>query len=67
MQYKISAYWTLAEIGAPQPQTIAIANPAISGVSQPFPFIIKRPISPASLGVRRAKTPDELVIVATQF
>ena len=38
MQDKISVYRTLAEIGAPQPQTIAIAIQAISGVSQPFPF-----------------------------
>lgn len=64
MQDKISAYRTLAEIGAPQPQTFEIANTADLERVTDFPVFVKRPISTASSGVRRAKTSDELVTAA---
>ena len=67
MQDKISAYRTLVEIGAPQPRTIEIANPADLERVVDFPVFVKRPISTASSGVRQAKTRDELVMAANDL
>jgi glutathione synthase/RimK-type ligase-like ATP-grasp enzyme len=67
MQDKISAYRTLVEIGAPQPQTVEIVDSADFERVVDFPVFVKRPISTASSGVRQAKTLDELVVVANKL
>ena len=67
MQDKISAYRALAEIGLPQPHTIEISNAADLDRIEVFPVFVKRSISTASSGVRRAKTRAELLAVANEM
>jgi glutathione synthase/RimK-type ligase-like ATP-grasp enzyme len=67
VQDKVSAYRTLAEIDALQPYTDVIRKSADLGRVKTFPAFVKRPISTASSGVRRARTSDELVLVANEL
>jgi glutathione synthase/RimK-type ligase-like ATP-grasp enzyme len=67
VQDKVSAYRTLAEIGAPQPHTVVLGKPAdLRGFAR-FPVFVKRPISTASSGVRKVCTEDELLAAATEL
>jgi ATP-grasp domain len=67
VQDKISAFDTLSEIGAPQPETIVVTSVQdLSGVRN-FPAFVKRPVSTASSGVRRVKTRGELTDAACAF
>ncbi|MGO9422107.1 hypothetical protein [Roseiarcus sp.] len=56
---KISAFRTLAEIGAPQPPTVEVRDVADLGRVKNFPVFVKRSVGTASSGVRRASSPDE--------
>lgn len=67
VQDKVSAYRTLANIGAPQPQTVVLCESADLRRVTNFPVFIKRPISTASSGVRKARSPDELLDAANQL
>jgi len=64
VQDKISAYRTLRQIGIPQPESV-VARSAddLTGLTR-FPLFVKRPISTASAGVRRASSPAELATTA---
>jgi len=60
VQDKISAFRTLQTIGAPQPRSaIMRSGEDIAKVTE-YPVFIKRPISTASSGVRRATSAREL-------
>lgn len=64
VQDKISAWRTLESIGVPQPSSIVVrSQDDLAAVTQ-FPVFVKRPISTASAGVRRARTADELIATA---
>ena len=67
VQDKISAYRTLKEIAAPQPEAFVISNPSDLQRVASYPVFIKRSVSTASSGVRRARTPDELVVAANDL
>jgi len=67
VQDKISSSRTLAEISLPQPQTFEIGSADDLERARPFPVFVKRAISTASSGVRRADTPRELVVVANEL
>jgi predicted ATP-grasp superfamily ATP-dependent carboligase len=60
VQDKISAYKTLAAAGIPQPPTILIQRAEDLSRVERFPVFVKRPVSTASSGVRRAKNQSEL-------
>jgi len=63
LQDKVSAYRTLAEWGIPQPSSVVISRcEDIFRVTR-FPVFVKRPISTASTGVRKAGSFDELQAV----
>ena len=64
VQDKISAYKTLEAAGIPQPPTILIERAEDLLRVDRFPVFVKRPVSTASSGVRRAKTRDELKAAA---
>lgn len=65
VQDKIEAWRTLHDIGIPQPASIVVqGKDDLASVGQ-FPVFVKRPISTASAGVRRAATAAELVAAAT--
>jgi glutathione synthase/RimK-type ligase-like ATP-grasp enzyme len=64
VQDKISAWRTLAAIGAPQPPTVEIGDAADLGRVASFPVFVKRSVSTASSGVRRAGTPKDLAVAA---
>ena len=60
VQDKIEAWRALHAIGIPQPQSVVVrGKDDLAGITQ-FPVFVKRPISTASAGVRRAATADEL-------
>ncbi len=64
VQDKISAYRTLDEAGVPQPESLVLGNlDELDSVTR-FPVFVKRPISTASAGVRRASSPAELKAAA---
>lgn len=64
VQDKIAAWRTLQAIGLPQPTSIVVQRKEdLDGIAQ-FPVFVKRPISTASAGVRRAATRDELFAAA---
>ncbi len=67
VQDKISAWRTLAAIGAPQPPTFEIAEAADLERVTTFPVFLKRSVSTASSGVRRAATPRDLVTAANDL
>jgi glutathione synthase/RimK-type ligase-like ATP-grasp enzyme len=65
VQDKISAYRTLVEAGVPQPESLVLARlDELDRVTR-FPVFVKRPISTASAGVRRASSPAELRAAAS--
>jgi glutathione synthase/RimK-type ligase-like ATP-grasp enzyme len=67
VQDKVSAYESLAQIGLPQPAAVVARR--LDQVSQRlgFPVFVKRPISTASSGVRRAATRAEFEVAATSL
>ncbi len=67
VQDKVSAFRALSEIGAPQPETLVIASADDLSRVKNFPAFVKRPVSTASSGVRRVKTPEELADAAHAF
>ena len=67
VQDKISACRTLARIGVPQPETVELADAADLGRVSNFPVFVKRPVSTASSGVRRATTADELAAASADL
>ncbi|MGC2774509.1 MAG: ATP-grasp domain-containing protein [Bradyrhizobium sp.] len=67
VQDKISAFRTLEAIGAPQPPTFLIATPDDLRDITTYPIFLKRPISTASAGVRRARNADELEVAAHEL
>jgi len=65
VQDKISVFRTLNSLGVPQPHAVVVREKSdLVGVTK-FPVFVKRPISTASSGVRRASSPRELESVAT--
>jgi glutathione synthase/RimK-type ligase-like ATP-grasp enzyme len=67
VQDKISAFRTLTAIGAPQPQTFVMTNiDDLLNIST-YPVFVKRPVSTASSGVRRATNARELEVAAHEF
>lgn len=67
VQDKISAFRTLSAIGTPQPQTVVISDSEDLQRVTTYPVFVKRPVSTASSGVRRAATAEELAAVAREF
>jgi predicted ATP-grasp superfamily ATP-dependent carboligase len=67
VQDKISAFRTLKAIGAPQPQTFVISSADDLRDVATYPIFVKRPVSTASSGVRRATNAQELVAAAREF
>jgi glutathione synthase/RimK-type ligase-like ATP-grasp enzyme len=65
VQDKVSACKTLEAAGIPQPPTVQIRNKEELSRIDRFPVFVKRPVSTASSGVRRAKNPDELQAAAS--
>jgi predicted ATP-grasp superfamily ATP-dependent carboligase len=67
VQDKISAFRTLKAIGAPQPQTFVISTADDLRDVATYPIFVKRPVSTASAGVRRATNAQELEAAAREF
>ena len=67
VQDKISAFRTLKAIGAPQPQTFVISSADDLRQVTSYPVFVKRPVSTASSGVRRATNALELGAAAREF
>ncbi|BAM92535.1 hypothetical protein S58_65680 [Bradyrhizobium oligotrophicum S58] len=67
VQDKIAAFHTLEAAGAPQPQTYLIAHADDLRGIDTYPVFLKRPVSTASSGVRRAGNVEELVAAAHEF
>ena len=67
VQDKISAFRTLVSIGAPQPQTFVLSSADDLRNVGTFPIFVKRPVSTASSGVRRATNAQELGTAAREF
>jgi glutathione synthase/RimK-type ligase-like ATP-grasp enzyme len=64
VQDKISAYRTLLDLDIPQPDSIvAKCSDELRSIAQ-FPVFVKRPISTASAGVRKASSESELAAMA---
>jgi biotin carboxylase len=64
VQDKLSAFRTLKEAEVPQPWSVAVeAEGALESIDR-FPVFVKRPISTASSGVRRATSASELHAIA---
>jgi len=64
VQDKISAFSTLEEAGVPQPESLVVGGLDDLDRVTRFPVFVKRPISTASAGVRRACSPAELKAAA---
>jgi predicted ATP-grasp superfamily ATP-dependent carboligase len=67
VQDKISAFRTLEAVGAPQPQTFVISSADDLRNVATYPIFVKRPVSTASSGVRRATNAQELGAAAREF
>jgi hypothetical protein len=67
VQDKISAFRTLQEIGIPQPQSVVARSFADLTELTRFPVFVKRPVSTASSGMRRACSPVELETTARRL
>jgi glutathione synthase/RimK-type ligase-like ATP-grasp enzyme len=67
VQDKISAFHTLEAAGAPQPQTYLISQADALRRITSFPIFLKRPVSTASSGVRRASSAQELEDAAREL
>lgn len=64
VQDKIAAWRTLEAAGVPQPASVVVqGRQDLESIPQ-FPVFVKRPISTASAGVRRATNRDELFAAA---
>jgi ATP-grasp domain len=66
VQDKISAFRMLKAIGAPQPQTFIISRADDLRDVATYPIFVKRPVSTASSGVRRATNAQEFAIAARE-
>jgi glutathione synthase/RimK-type ligase-like ATP-grasp enzyme len=64
VQDKIEAWRTLQAVGVPQPASVVVRGIDDLATVTQFPVFVKRPISTASAGVRRAATADELIAAA---
>lgn len=64
VQDKVEAWRTLHAIGIPQPASGVVRSSDDLAAIRQFPVFVKRPISTASAGVRRAATADELATAA---
>jgi hypothetical protein len=67
VQDKISAFRTLKAIGVPQPQTFVISSADDLPDVATYPIFLKRPVSTASSGVRRATNAQELGAAVREF
>jgi predicted ATP-grasp superfamily ATP-dependent carboligase len=67
VQDKIAALRTLTDVGAPQPQTVVVSTMDDLSDIETYPVFVKRPISTASSGVRRATNPQELEAAGRAF
>src|SRR6516225_7561377 len=67
VQDKISAFRTLKGIGAPQPQSFVISSADDLREVATYPIFVKRPVSTASSGVRRATNAQELGTAAREL
>jgi predicted ATP-grasp superfamily ATP-dependent carboligase len=67
VQDKVSAFRTLKAIGAPQPPTFVISGADDLRQVAAYPVFVKRPVSTASSGVRRATNARELGAAAREF
>jgi len=67
VQDKISAFRTLKAVGAPQPQTFVIASEDDLRNVVTYPAFVKRPVSTASSGVRRAANVQQLQAAAREL
>lgn len=67
VQDKISAFRTLKAIGAPQPETFMLSSADDLADVSSYPVFVKRPVSTASSGVRRATNARELETVAREL
>ncbi len=67
VQDKISAFRTLTAIGAPQPETFVVTGPDDLRAVSSYPVFLKRPVSTASSGVRRATSAEALEAMAREF
>lgn len=65
VQDKITASRTLRDIGVPQPESVVVGGAGELDRVATFPAFVKRAISTASSGVRRASSRVELGAVAT--
>jgi glutathione synthase/RimK-type ligase-like ATP-grasp enzyme len=64
VQDKVSAFRTLENLGIPQPESVVINNSDDLPRVAAFPVFVKRPISTASSGIRRALSSSELALAA---
>jgi glutathione synthase/RimK-type ligase-like ATP-grasp enzyme len=67
VQDKISAFRTLNAVDAPQPQTFVISSAHDLRDVATYPIFVKRPVSTASSGVRRATNAQELGAAACEL
>jgi biotin carboxylase len=67
VQDKISAYRRLKAIGVPQPPPFVISSANDLRQVTTYPVFVKRPVSTASSGVRRATNAQELEVAARAF
>jgi ATP-grasp domain len=67
VQDKVSAFRTLKAIGAPQPPTFVISSADNLRQITAYPVFVKRPVSTASSGVRRAVNSHQLEAAAREF
>jgi predicted ATP-grasp superfamily ATP-dependent carboligase len=67
VQDKISAFRTLKAVGVPQPPTFVISSADDLRQITTYPVFVKRPVSTASSGVRRATNAQELMAAAHEF
>jgi predicted ATP-grasp superfamily ATP-dependent carboligase len=67
VQDKISALRTLTAIGAPQPDSLVISSADDLARVAAYPVFVKRPVSTASSGVRRAANAQELGAAAREL
>ncbi len=67
VQDKVSAFRTLKAIGVPQPPTFVISSADDLRQITAYPVFVKRPVSTASSGVRRAMDSHQLEAAAREF
>jgi predicted ATP-grasp superfamily ATP-dependent carboligase len=67
VQDKVSAFRTLKAIGTPQPPTFVMSSADDLTQVTAYPVFVKRPVSTASSGVRRAANAHELGVAAREF